>query len=155
MWRHTRWGGSQKCDHLWQGRGRGQKIMKFVWRNLWIAPNLDFSEFLSIFTWILQSSVRILKTQNPFSQLAIHLQIPVTVSIAYHITSIQNHLWRNRKVAKAGVAGAVTNTEFVSQWKSGRDSFLFNRVIQIKSIQVPFPWLRHRYWAMETTATYI
>ena len=26
----------QKCDHLW--RGRSQQIMKFVWRNLWMAP---------------------------------------------------------------------------------------------------------------------
>ena len=29
-------GGSQKCDHMWQG---GSKIIKLVWRNVWMAPN--------------------------------------------------------------------------------------------------------------------
>ena len=28
---------SQRCDHLWQGRGRGKQIIKFIWRNLWMA----------------------------------------------------------------------------------------------------------------------
>ena len=33
---------SQKCDHLWQGRGRGPNL----WRNFWMAPNLTL-KFIS------------------------------------------------------------------------------------------------------------
>ena len=40
MWRHTRWGGGSLGNMATcEGRARGKKIMKFVWLNLWMAPN--------------------------------------------------------------------------------------------------------------------